>query len=410
MQLVEAYPNGFGLILYDSEEPPAFFIFDSIGMTYHWSIATQSGSARHHSHKRTIVSFENQTWRCRACSKNTYVSCHKEFALRENSNCRHISIAKEAASAQQLSMVLSEDKNAVPYDPGSITQQAISYLPIAPLNWCRFATDSPNLRQIPFRAGRNLPSTFSLDQLSRCSCGVTMDNSPLLSVSETDLIIFTSYTAILTKIETMYCSSCSNTKGRIGPDMGKHGVFNWNNRLAFSHELFDEFTSQFTTSETPVYAYHQTIMNTYMSEESPTQLCSFHTFILAYFAYVRLQQIHTGMECLQCGPNPPVVIADGISVSFLKHRIDSLMPPTLSDKSKALIRIPHNSTKATCFIGPYKLRYKIGKVLNEESVQTGRVMLKSILEAQVNIRICYIHVVCCVPMVTTVNQCQLMVN
>jgi hypothetical protein len=99
MQLVEAYPNGFGPILYDSEEPPAFFIFDSIGRTYYWSIATQSGSARHHSHKRTIVSFEKQTWRCRACSKNTYVPCHKEFALTENSNCRHISIAKEEASA-----------------------------------------------------------------------------------------------------------------------------------------------------------------------------------------------------------------------------------------------------------------------------------------------------------------------
>ena len=84
MQLVEAYPNGFGPILYDSEEPPAFFIFDSIGKTYYWSIATQSGSARHHSHKRTIVSFEKQTWRCRACSNNKYVPPRKEFALRQN--------------------------------------------------------------------------------------------------------------------------------------------------------------------------------------------------------------------------------------------------------------------------------------------------------------------------------------
>jgi len=278
--------------------------------------------------------------------------------------CRHIQTAKEA-SPEDLNMTTMATRDAYSYAAGNENRKAVSYRPIGPPSWCRIASDDPTIRQRPFQAGRNLPSLFILDRESRCNCGVTIETAQSLPITERDITIFTSLTAIERKVETMYCSACRNTRGAIGPDMGAYGVFNWNNRLAFSYELFDSLTSQFTTSETPLYAYHQTVRNTYISEESPILLCTLRTFVVAYFAYIRLQRIASRMQCLQCGPNPRIVIADGIAVSFPKHRIHSLRPPTLSDRSKALVRIPPHATRATCFIGPNKIRLTIAKALDE---------------------------------------------
>lgn len=72
IQLVCNNPDEFGDVLYDGEEPEAFLIC-ATNETFFFSIAVQSGSARHHSHKRTIVIYskskENNEWKCQACSK-----------------------------------------------------------------------------------------------------------------------------------------------------------------------------------------------------------------------------------------------------------------------------------------------------------------------------------------------------
>lgn len=269
---------------------------------------------------------------------------------------------------------------AAVYASANIDQRPISHLPISPPEWCRLPTDNNNTPRVGFQAGRNLPSRFMLDSNSRCSCGETKSS---LAVSDSELTIHTSFGAINKMIETSYCPSCRNTKGHIGPDLGEYGVFNWNNRIAFSHELMHSYTSQFTTSETPIYAFHQTTINTYLNEHSPTALCSLRTFVIAYFAFARLLQIDSNMECVQCGPNPPIVVADGISVSFPKHRVESLKPPTVTDRSKACVRLPRQSTKSTCFIGPHKIRTSIQKALDEEDIAVGKSKLVSILTNQV---------------------------
>jgi len=198
------------------------------------------------------------------------------------------------------------------------------------------------------------------------------------------MTIFTSFTAIQVIVETSYCPLCRNTKGRVGPDLREHGVFNWNNRIGFSHELFNSYTSQFTTSETPIYAFYQTIINTYLAERSPVPICGMRTFVMVYFAFIRLQQIGSRMECIQCGPNPEIVIADGISVSFPRHRVDSLRPPTVSDKTRACVLIPRQPTRATAFIGPQKVRVAIQKALDDEDPLKGKAKLNSILQEQVS--------------------------
>jgi len=254
------------------------------------------------------------------------------------------------------------------------TDKSISWKPVPPPEWCRLPTES--FRSHPFRSGIHLPPIFELDDDSRCSCGNTAVS---VEIETGDLTIYTSTLAIQKKVETSYCRVCTNTKGRIGPDLGQYGVFNLNNTIAFSHELFNRYTSEFTNSSTPVYAFYQSIKDVYVSEESPFELCSVQLFTRAWFAFVQLQEISTTMECIQCGSYPSTVIADGISVAFPKHRIQNLRPPTYSDRSRALVKIPKRGIKQTCFLGSVNLRKSIAKALDQPDPDVGITKLQEIL-------------------------------
>ena len=151
----------------------------------------------------------------------------------------------------------------------------------------------------------------------------------------------------------------------------------------------NSYTSQFTTSETPLYAFYQTVVHTYKNENYATGVfCSERTFNSAWFAFASLQHIASNMQCSQCGSNPEVVIADGVSVSFPKHRVETLQPPTMSDKSSALVRLPRKGIKTTCFIGPHKLRAAIQKALDDGDLKAGKQKLIVILEAEVTLNNC----------------------
>jgi len=241
----------------------------------------------------------------------------------------------------------------------------ISYRDIAPPAWLRIDTDE--LEDEPFRGGQHLPEVFYLGDAYRCSCGSrALGISPAIS----DLLVFTSTTAILKRIQTTYCVLCRYTRGRVGPDLREFGLFNWNNKYAFSHELMNNYTAQFTTSITPFFAFHQTIVNTYLCEQSPEPFPSLYLFCSAWFGFIRLQQLETNMQCSLCGPNPRTVIADGVSISFPRHRVANLRPPTWRDKIAALVRSPRHQGAQTCFLGLPRVRLQFQRVL-EMAVRDG---------------------------------------
>ena len=72
IQLVNTHPDEFGDVLYNGEEPVCVFIRTE-SQSLIFSIASQSGSTRHHSHKRTIVSgIGSNEWKCQACIKDMW--------------------------------------------------------------------------------------------------------------------------------------------------------------------------------------------------------------------------------------------------------------------------------------------------------------------------------------------------
>ena len=126
------------------------------------------------------------------------------------------------------------------------------------------------------------------------------------------------------------------------------------------------------SSETPFFAFHQTIINAYVEDDSPVSFCRLQTFQDAWFTFIHLQEIGSTMQCPICGPNPAVIIADGVAVSFPSHRVESLEPPIISSKDKAWVRLKRTTMKLTSFPGPANLRKSVYKALNQ-SVREERI-------------------------------------
>jgi len=206
---------------------------------------------------------------------------------------------------------------------------------------------------------------FPVDGTARCSCGNREYNAEKDPITTTPFIVYSSTTAKELAIQTMYCSACSNTHGRMGPDLGEYGVLNWNNKFGFSHQLLNQYTSLLTHSETPFNAYYHTVEDEYLNNQSPVSFCDDETFEHAWFLFIRLQQIQSSMRCSQCGENPKVVIADGVSISFPSHhRTETLRPPTLHNQAHACVQLPQKSAKLTGFGERRELRCKIYSALN----------------------------------------------
>jgi len=365
--VIERYYAEFEEPVLTGEEPSAFLIYtDHADLKYLFSVATASGSARHHSHKRTIVTSKfSGAWTCKSCPRIQYLlSCVNSLIIRD---CRHIKAAQ-----QNLEVLGFENGDTIKEAAEAFTKsrskpiirRCISHLPIQPPAWCRLPSDTITSND-SFHLLQNLPAIFGLNASARCSCGYESIGNHNQITKQSEIIIYTSTTALKHFVETIYCDACTNTHGRIGPDLGNYGILNWNNRIGFSHQLLNTYTSQFTRSETPFHAFYQSIQDEYLNAHSPVDFCDEEVFEYAWFAFIQLQEIQSSMECSICGPNPKVIIADGISVSFPSHhRTEGLRPPTASDREHAWVKLRKCSTKSTSFSGPKKSRKLIYEALD----------------------------------------------
>jgi CxC4 like cysteine cluster associated with KDZ transposases len=204
--------------------------------------------------------------------------------------------------------------------------------------------------EVPFDL-EALPAAFMLGPNARCSCG-SREINPFNDRSMGIIILYTIAGAVIRDIETIYCNNCRNTRGRVGPDLGEFGIFNWNNRIGFTHELMNHFTIDFTRAGMPIYTFREKIAEIYIGRRS-LPFVSYQLFSSAYSCFISLQQLGTNMQCTHCKDNPRIVIVDGVSISFPANGIESLKPPTACDKEKALVRIRSgrnlNSIRSACF-------------------------------------------------------------
>ncbi len=200
--------------------------------------------------------------------------------------------------------------------------------------WCSLPGD-PNLYERP-EPMEGSPGIIRLEESSRCMCGAQYNpDLPILCVP---CIIYGASRAVEAKIEVQRCPTCYWRRRRyIGPDGRERGLFNWRNQTLFTHDLLDEYTIAYTTSETPFKAWVSVINGRYETYRSRHRFVSAGLFRSAWCSFASLQDFSNDMTCSICGPNPEDIIWDGVTVAFGKRRIlPSLKPPTTTSESSPI--------------------------------------------------------------------------
>ncbi|CDO77056.1 hypothetical protein BN946_scf184455.g6 [Trametes cinnabarina] len=333
-----------------------------------------SSGGRFESGKRVIVSYQRDgRWHCQSC--------------RYSSTCKHVPHALE--HAQLSGLLAGADDGAVLLDgtdrvdelegPLLATvagcderrQGSISHQTIPVPRWC----------SLPHEASRSIPppspalSHFCLDALSRCSCGLLVQalNTTGEDISPS-IVCATLYGfshASQVSIEVVPCPTCQHHRRCIGPDLGSTGVFNWNNRILFTHELLNAYTNTFTASETPFSAFCLTVRRQYEDQDPKMKFCSDETFVRAWFAFVQLQDFGNTMICPTCGPSPTIIIADGVTLATHASQLTTkVRPPTLTDtKSEVVSTISSYKARGLAAITQKDVRTLVIKFV--ESVAAG---------------------------------------
>lgn len=207
--------------------------------------------------------------------------------------------------------------------------KSVSYLPVRFPHWAELPSD-PKPYHRPSPVLQKPPSPLLLASESHCSCGGVCKFDLNLPVILRECRVYTINTYFDISIELQACPSSHPTRRRfIGPDLRELGLFNYNNFIIFSHDLLDDYTSAFCTSETPFVAWVTVVSRRYQAVS--LSFVGEDLFRSVWFLYVKLQHFPGDMVCTLCGPHPQTIIWDGVTLAFGKKKVlNSIRPPTVS--------------------------------------------------------------------------------
>ena len=204
------------------------------------------------------------------------------------------------------------------------TNESVSTLHRPPPIWARISSD-PIWEPLPFfNIYQPLP-LIRMDGASSCSCTTPRPvYNPFLPIFTRECIVYSVEGCVKTSIQLQKCPACKHRY--IGPDCRSYGLFNFNNRTLLTHQLLDDYTNQFTTSETPFIAWVTVTSRRYEDTQASGQLphipfindCLFRA---VWFSYIRLIRLESDMICPTCGPSPEAVIFDGVTLAFNKKNL-----------------------------------------------------------------------------------------
>ncbi|EJD38754.1 hypothetical protein AURDEDRAFT_19398, partial [Auricularia subglabra TFB-10046 SS5] len=175
---------------------------------------------------------------------------------------------------------------------------------------------------------RPFPEVLPLGDDPRCRCGASAGSS--IRSEERNCVIYDHAGAVHAKIQVRRCERC-HPKSRMsaGPDLSDLGLFNMNNQTIISHALLNKYDMLLSSNETTYHGFVQTMSREYESYESPVPFMGPDRFRTCWFAFMNVQQCRDDFKCSICGPEPEVVVVDGVTVCIHKRkRTGKLRPPT----------------------------------------------------------------------------------
>ncbi|EJD37193.1 hypothetical protein AURDEDRAFT_22368, partial [Auricularia subglabra TFB-10046 SS5] len=190
--------------------------------------------------------------------------------------------------------------------------------------WSRLQTDTAP----SFATVRPIPKVLPIGEDALCRCG-----SAALMGSTVQLMTCTIYGTVgaeQVQIEVRPCSTCRpEARQFAGPDLRELGLFNYNNRRVYTHELLNRFSTSMLAHETPFHAFRTVVQRGYEENLSAHSFVGDDAFRTAWYSFRRIQHLGDSFQCTTCGDNPRAIIFDGVTASFnAKHRTSTLTPPT----------------------------------------------------------------------------------
>ncbi|KAF7327472.1 hypothetical protein MKEN_00325600 [Mycena kentingensis (nom. inval.)] len=253
----------------------------------------------------------------------------------QNQHCAHIrscyslfqKLVDPAANEEALLVhALPLDYTIVRSRRSVKSTRAVSYLSILPPAWATLPTDSVLYTRPPPLTSH--PSPLTLTDTSSCGCTL-----PRTMFGRDEAVVWQRCTVYglarswETSIQLRRCPNTRCYRRFVGPDCREVGIFNYNNERLFAHDLLDDYTSAYTTSETPFSAWVLVISRRYRLHG--LEFPSADIFRTVWFSYVALQKLEADMSCPRCGTTPETTIWDGVTLAFnRKHLLPTLEPPT----------------------------------------------------------------------------------
>lgn len=230
----------------------------------------------------------------------------------------------------------------------------------------------PILYNRPSPPRHSAPPLLELDADSSCPCSRNRDfYNPHAPTAIRTGKLYTLTHQLAVDLQTQRCPSAHGSRRRfIGPDAREQGIFNYNNSTLVSHELLDEYTMAYTTSETPFNSFVALVSLRYAM--SGCVFMGEDLFRSVWFAYVDLQAYDNDMICNKCGVYPETTIWDGVTVAFgQKHVTGNLVPPT-TKLPGAITRTKTRNQPKQKLIGDITLRRAIRQALNRPNITSGQ--------------------------------------
>ncbi|KAF8870061.1 hypothetical protein BD779DRAFT_1456051 [Infundibulicybe gibba] len=272
---------------------------------------------------RAVVTFKgndsgNGSW---VCDREAVQNCAHINACRHALQ-KYVHVDIEAMDSGKTSNVVSAPRAR----QAKREEVAVSYLTIPPPHWASINGD-PDFGP-PKTPLREPPALIRLTETSTCCCATPRcQYIPSAPIRQDPCIIYGITHSFPSVVETQACRLCNHRF--IGPDCQELGIFNFNNQVMFTHEILDDYTSNYTTSETPFAAWVAILARRYTIHETGGAFVSEKMFRSIWFAYVKLQYLGNDMICPRCGPCPETTIWDGVTLAFnRKHLLPTLEPPT----------------------------------------------------------------------------------
>jgi hypothetical protein len=256
-----------------------------------------------------------------------------------NSSCTHINAAIHYCESNQLKLTQFKSKRSNRTFHNSISKQTIS----KPKYLHEYDNIMNNNLSNTYKQPRILTPNSVLHEKKTLCKNTNCSHTNYTISTPRSCCVYTKeckYDCLVSSIECKECGQITEYDGL------NDGIFNYNNKLLFTHSLLNFYTISFSATSYPFNAFVLTMNRIYKENSLNYSFVSNPTWLVVWCSFVKLQDWTYEFQCPQCGPNPDMLFCDGTSVSIQRLYAKDLRTPINVDSNLPI--------RSNTYLSPYQ--------------------------------------------------------